>query len=221
MRIFKYITFLSILCGIFFVIYRKSKEKGFRRWWNSFKVAVVSSAVASDLIDINPESGKTFGNNSFQNNNQQVILVKADGNPVTPPTNRGPSNFPTSPSRGRPSRPITTPHVNRYPVVPKLVPGPGAGANPAGAGSGSGPTEFEDQCPAPKTQKSQASTYDYRSSSKKKKKESGMIYFSRNTGEVHFVNDMTGNWRTTVVQSESQLRNLAKNGFHLFPNAGE
>lgn len=53
------------------------------------------------------------------------------------------------------------------------------------------------------------------------RKESGTIYFSRNTGELHFVNEMTGNWRTTVVQSESQLRNLAKNDFHLFPNAGE
>ena len=294
-------------------------------------VVVITLGVASGLRDINPESGKTFVNNSFQNNNQQVILVKAEGNPVTPPTNRGPSNFPTSTSRGRPSRPVTTPHVNRYPVVPRVVPGPGAGANPAGAGSGSGPTEFDDQCPAPKTQKSEASTYDYRSSSKKKKKESvkigtsvvtvnsdsngnpiftiqkkdgtkiictyeqalakyyhadvhglkfpkgfdqnrvgrlapadrkayiastvpkqnileflkanvaslssdklkpvpgfigarkesGTIYFSSSTGEVHFVNEMTGNWRTTIVQSESQLRNLAKNDFHLFPNAGE
>jgi len=44
--------------------------------------------------------------NSFENNDRQVILAKADGNPVTPPTNLGPSNFPTPPSGGRPSRPV-------------------------------------------------------------------------------------------------------------------
>jgi hypothetical protein len=44
--------------------------------------------------------------NSFENNDRQVILAKADSNPVTPPTNLGPSNFPTPPSGGRPSRPV-------------------------------------------------------------------------------------------------------------------
>jgi len=42
--------------------------------------------------------------NLFEENDRQVILAKADGNPVTPPTNRGPSNFPTPPFGGRPSR---------------------------------------------------------------------------------------------------------------------
>ena len=37
---------------------------------------------------------------SLEENDRQVILAKADGNPVTPPTNRGPSNFPTPPSGG-------------------------------------------------------------------------------------------------------------------------
>ena len=36
--------------------------------------------------------------NLFEDNDQQVILAKAEGNPVTPLTNRGPSNFPTPPS---------------------------------------------------------------------------------------------------------------------------
>ena len=35
---------------------------------------------------------------SLEDNDQQVILAKAEGNPVTPLTNRGPSNFPTPPS---------------------------------------------------------------------------------------------------------------------------
>lgn len=44
---------------------------------------------------------------SLNDNDRQVILAKAEGNPITPPTNRGPSNFPTPPSGGRPSRPGT------------------------------------------------------------------------------------------------------------------
>lgn len=278
--------------------------------------------------------------NVIEDNSGQVILAKAEGNPVTPPTNRGPSSFPTPPSGGRPSQPV---YVPKYRVAPKLVDqGLGAAANPAGAGGGGGDggAEFDDQCPVPKKEQSQESKvseydYDYRSSSKKKKKsvkigtsviiiksdsngnpifsiektdgtkivctyeqalakyyhadvhglkfpkgfdqtrakklapadrkayiastvpkqnileflkanvaslssdklkpvpgfigsrkESGTIYYSVNPNnvnkrELHFVNEMTGEWRTTVVQSDNQLRNLAKNDFHLFPNAGE
>ena len=101
----------------------------------------------------------------IEDNDQQVILTKAEGNPVTPPTNRGPSSFPTPPSGGRPSRSV---YVPKYRIAPKLVDqGLGAAANPAGAGDGDGAAELEDQCPA---SKSETSTYDYRSSSKKKKK---------------------------------------------------
>jgi len=50
-------------------------------------------------------------------------------------------------------------------------------------------------------------------------KESGTIYFNRNTREIHFVNEGTNEWRTTIIQSEAQLRALANNDFHLFPNA--
>lgn len=108
--------------------------------------------------------------NSFEDNDRQVILAKAEGNQVTPPTNRGPSNFPTppSPSGGRPSQPVYLP---KYRTAPKIVnPGVGAGANPAGAG---GAAEFDDQCPVPKEQQSQESKtfdYDYRSNDSKKKK---------------------------------------------------
>lgn len=140
------------------------------------------------------------------------------------------------------------PGVNPYRVAPKIVdPGLGAGANPAGAGSGGGNPEFEDQyrvgqlAPADRKAYIESTVPKQNileflkanvaslSSDKLKpvpgfigaRKESGTIYFFRNTRELHFVNEMTGNWRTTVVQSESQLRNLAKNDFHLFPNAGE
>jgi hypothetical protein len=79
-----------------------------------------------------------------------VILAKAkgEGNPITPPTNRGPSNFPTPPSGGRPSRPVDVP---KHRIAPKIVdPGLGAGANPAGAGGGGENPEFDDQCPVPR-----------------------------------------------------------------------
>lgn len=111
----------------------------------------------------------------FEDNDRQVILAKAEGNPVTPPTNRGPSNFPTTPSRGLPRRPVTTPHVNPFRRAPKLAPGPGIGANPAGAGNGGGAAEFDDQCPVPKKEQSQESNtpnHGSTSKSKKKKKQS-------------------------------------------------
>ena len=76
--------------------------------------------------------------NLLEENDQQVILAKGESNPITPPTNRGPSNFPTPPSGGRPSRPVSG--VNPYCVPLKIVnqgQGLGAGANPAGAGGGS------------------------------------------------------------------------------------
>jgi len=80
-----------------------------------------------------------------------VLLAKADGNPVTPSTNRGPSNFPTPPSGGRPSRPV---YVPKYRVAPKTVdPALGAGANPAGARCEGGSPEFDDQCPISENQK--------------------------------------------------------------------
>ena len=86
--------------------------------------------------------------NSLEENNQQVILAKSDGNPVTPPTNRGPSNFPTPPSGGRPSQPV---YVPKYRIAPKIVnPGLGAAANPAGAGGGGGAAEFDDNKPSSK-----------------------------------------------------------------------
>jgi hypothetical protein len=81
---------------------------------------------------------------SLEENDRQVILAKAEGNPITPPTNRGPSNFPTPPSGGRPSRPV---YVPKHRIAPKIVdPGLGAGANPAGAGGGGENPEFDDQC---------------------------------------------------------------------------
>lgn len=191
MKIFKYIVFISILSGIFFVIYRQSNEKGLRKLWISFKIAILIASVLAGLIPANTEAIEPPGNNtqvyqerllseqefnSFEDKNVQVLLAKADGNPVTPSTNRGPSNFPTPPSGGRPSRPSRPVYVPKYRVAPKTVDqGLGAGANPAGAGGEGGSAEFDDQCPIPENQKSQeskVSEYDYRSKKKKQSAES-------------------------------------------------
>ena len=119
--------------------------------------------------------------NSLEENDRQVILVGLDssGTPSNVPSNIGrqgqsPSNFPTPPSGGRPSRNV--PGVNPYRLPPKIVDqGLGAGANPAGAGNDGGAAEFDDQCPIPKKEQSQESdtlNHGLTSKSKKKKKQS-------------------------------------------------
>ena len=181
MKIFKYLIFLSILSGIFFLIYRQSDQKGLRKLWISFKIAVFVAAIAAGLIPLNTEVIESPGNNTpvYQErllSDQKVILVKAGDSSPSVPTSHGtgqPNNFPTPPAGGRPNRPV---HVPKYRTAPKVVPGPGlgAGANPAGAGGGGGAAEFDDdKRPAPNKEQSQESkTYDSRSNNPKKKKQS-------------------------------------------------
>jgi hypothetical protein len=76
----------------------------------SGKPRLSSSQSSSPNFDNQVVHRKVIGDrefNSIEENDRQVILAKAEGNPIPPPTNRGPSNFPTSPSGGRPSRPVT------------------------------------------------------------------------------------------------------------------
>ena len=56
MKILRYLIFVSILSGIFVLIYRQSDQKGFRRWWISFKIAVLTAAIAANLIRLNTEA---------------------------------------------------------------------------------------------------------------------------------------------------------------------
>ena len=177
MKIFRYLIFLSILSGIFFVIYRQSDEKGFGRWWVSFKIAVLIAASGAGLVSESAEA-KEF--NRFEGADQPVILVGRDssGTSSNLPSNIGrqgqsPSNFPTPPSGSRPSRPV---YVPQYRTAPKVAdPVLGAAANAGGAGGGGEAAEFNNQCPVPKEQQSQESKtfdYDYRSNDPKKKKQS-------------------------------------------------
>ena len=106
MKFLRYLIFFSILSGIFFVIYRQSDEKGFRRWWISFKIAVLIAASAAGLIPAHTEAMEPPGNNnqvyqerlisdqefnSFEDNDQKVILVGRDssGTPSNLPSNIG------------------------------------------------------------------------------------------------------------------------------------
>ena len=63
MKILKYIIFLSILCGIFFVIYKQLDVKGFTKWRTSFEIAIIFSAIKAGLIS-EPEPIKLSGNNN-------------------------------------------------------------------------------------------------------------------------------------------------------------
>ena len=68
MKVLKYIMFLSLLSGLFFVIYRQSDEKGYRRWWMSFRIAVFIAAIGAGLIPVNTEAMEPH-----VNNNQSLI----------------------------------------------------------------------------------------------------------------------------------------------------
>jgi hypothetical protein len=182
MKIFKYILFISILSSLFIVVYAQSDKKGFGRLWISLKMAALIAAILAGLIPASTEGIETYGNNdqvyqerllsdqefnSFEDNQQKVILVKiGDSAPSVPisPGRGQPSQFPT------PSRPV---YVPKHRIAPKIIdPGLGAGANPAGAGGGGENPEFDDQCPVPKnkqSQESKTSNYDYHSNTQQNK----------------------------------------------------
>jgi hypothetical protein len=153
MKVLKYITFLSILSGIFFVVYHQSDKKGFGRVWMSLKMAAIIAAILAGLIPASTEAIEPSVNNnqvvhervigdrkfnSLEDNDRHVILAKTGDSVPSGPTSTGrgqPSNFPTPPSRGRPSRSVSG--VNPYRTAPKVVDqGLGAAANPAGAENG-------------------------------------------------------------------------------------
>ena len=143
------------------------------------KTCLSSSQLSSPNFDNKVVQEKIIDDQEFcslEDNDQQVILAKTGDSGPSVPTSPGrgyPSNFPTPPAGGRPSRPI---YIPKYRTALKVVPGPGlgAGANPASAGGGGGAAEFDDQCSVPENKKSQESKsdYDYPLNAPKKKKQS-------------------------------------------------
>jgi len=52
-------------------------------------------------------------------------------------------------------------------------------------------------------------------------KDPGTLHINIETGQIHFLNDRTNIWRSTVKYNEDELRRLVQdNDFHLFTNAG-
>lgn len=52
------------------------------------------------------------------------------------------------------------------------------------------------------------------------RKKPGNLFINQETRQVHFVDDKTNAWRTTVKKKPASLLKLVKNNFHLFPKAG-
>ena len=186
MKILKCLVFLSILSGIFFVIYRQSDEKGFRKWRTLFSIAAVIAASVAGLIPVNSEAVEPVTNanqapyervlseqelDSLDDSDRQVILARVFSPPVTSPTNCPPRINSMAPTpRGSSNRPV---YVPKHRTAPKTVnPGLGAGANPGGAGGGGGNAKFDDdKRPTPNKKQSQAAkAYDYNSHYQPQKK---------------------------------------------------
>ena len=60
MKLLRYIIFVSILGSVFIIVYRQSDEKGLRRWWRCFKMAVIFAAIAAGLIPNSVEASEPY-----------------------------------------------------------------------------------------------------------------------------------------------------------------
>jgi hypothetical protein len=186
------IVIVSLFLVIFLIGFRLSyKNSG--KFRESIRIALIWATVTLSPLSVETKSSwfldakgftplaheRVISNqelDSLNDPNSRVILVKiGDSAPsVQISPGRGqPSQFPTPPSGGRPSRPV---YVPKYRIAPKIVdPGLGADANPAGAGGGGENPEFDDNSPVPNKEQSQESKtfdYDYRSNDPKNKKKS-------------------------------------------------
>jgi len=108
MKILRYIIFLSILSGIFLVIYRQSDKKGFRRWWMSFKMAVIIAASLAGLIPNPVEATYPYSTNATQ----PVVMERVVE------TSRG--GFKSDPSQGQFKKEIVS-RINEDPGLVRLA----------------------------------------------------------------------------------------------------
>ena len=172
MRILKYIMFISILSGLFFIVWKRSEQKGFRRWWSSFRRAVFLAAILTGLINDPikafepPESNNGVYQERIRDqeyalweNDKKVVMAKGGGSGNISPSpgligQPGPSTFPTPLGpKPRPKTPTTPSQA--YRAVPKVVGqpgGPGGAGGGNGNGNGGGKAEFDEQCPVSKNE---------------------------------------------------------------------
>lgn len=104
MKVLKYIVFISILSGIFFIVWKKSDQKGFQRCWSSFRKAVLLAALITGLINDPIRALQPPENNNnphqerirdqeyslLENNDGKVIMAKGGG------SGNIPGNLPSS-----------------------------------------------------------------------------------------------------------------------------
>ena len=60
MKFLRYLIFISILSSIFFLIYRQSDQKGFRKYWISFRMAAFIASILAGLIPNPVEASETY-----------------------------------------------------------------------------------------------------------------------------------------------------------------
>jgi hypothetical protein len=72
MKIIKYLIFLSILGGIFLIVYRNSDSKGLVRYWISFKMAVFIALILAGLIPNSVQASE----NDFPNNSSSIPIER-------------------------------------------------------------------------------------------------------------------------------------------------
>jgi len=78
MKLLKYIIFLSILGSIFIVLYCNSDNKGFRRWWISFRMAVVIEAIVTGLIPNSADAIEPYGTSNLSSVERVLKIEGAD-----------------------------------------------------------------------------------------------------------------------------------------------
>ena len=76
MKLLKCITFLSILVGIFLIVYRNCDREGLGRYWISFKMAVFISLILAGLI---PSSVEATDPIMINESPQMERIVKLSG----------------------------------------------------------------------------------------------------------------------------------------------
>ena len=87
-KILRYLIFISILSSIFFLIYRQSDQKGFRKWLISFRMAAFIAAILAALIPNPVEASETYRPSNSPSTSIEWVVDTFRGG-VKPDPNQG------------------------------------------------------------------------------------------------------------------------------------